>query len=259
VLGPGLLAIATPALAQAPAAVPADSVTPSFVLMDVDGDRSKLEIEAGMGFVTGDGSGQLWTGRFRLQAMFDRTFGLYATLQGGAITGGGESDTGLGNPELGGVAHIRTSAVTDVSFHAGLVVSLTDGGLGGQIAGIALRPADVPLVAGGTSWLRGGTSATYHDHAVFARVDLGLDQQLDADNETFVHVNGGLGLGNRQWSAAAELQVLFADHGDTAETAGVSLHYHGASASPYVSIATPVGGDLFADVILVSAGASFAL
>ncbi|MBC7976792.1 MAG: hypothetical protein H7138_17595 [Myxococcales bacterium] len=260
VTGLSLLAIVTPALAQAPSEVAVDGVTPSFALMDVDGERSKVEAEVGMGVTTKGASAQLWSGRLRAQIMLDPTFGFYGTLQGGGVTSS-NSDFGMGSPEAGGLIHLRPSANTNVSFHAGVAVSLlNDDSLGGELAAAAARPSDLALVVGGTSWLRGGASAAFHDRSVFARLDLGFDQQIDAedgdDNETLTHLNAGIGFGNQQWSAAAELQLLRVD-GEHAETAGVSLHYRGKTAAPYLLITRPIGGDLFRDVITLSAGASF--
>jgi hypothetical protein len=260
VIGSGVFAVGTPALAQAPVEAAVEGVSPSFALMDVDGARSTVETEIGMGFSTDGGSGQLWHGRLRAQMMFDRTFGLYGTLQGGAVSGDG-GDVGVSNPEIGGVMHVRTGATTAVSLHAGAVFSLlNDDPFGVQIASIAFRPSDLALVIGGTSWLRGGASATYHDRWAFARLDVGVDQQIDGDsdndNETLLHINAGIGFGNKQWSAAAELQALFVDD-DSVQTAGVSVHYQGMSAAPYVSITRPIGDNLFDDLILVSAGAAF--
>ncbi len=54
----------------------------------------------------------------------------------------------------------------------------------------------------------------------------------------------------------AEVQPILGE-GEHAETASDSLHYRGKNISPYLSIAMPIGGELFKNVVRVSVGASY--
>jgi hypothetical protein len=257
----GIFGLATPAFAEvAPSSDPA--VVPGFMMMDVDGERSQLELDAGLGFATdSDVSGTVLMPRLRVQGEIAPAFSLYGSLQLATFINDGSSDSEMSNPEVGGVYHARVSPNADVSAHGGLVLGVGDSGAG--LASLFFRPSDLVMGAGDSWWARGGVSGTYHDGVGFMRVDAGVDLQLRGDGgpDAIFHVNAGAGVGNAEWSAAAELQSLFTSSGepDSLHAMGISVHHHGASVSPYLGLSTPVGNGLTFEVLSVSGGASFAL
>lgn len=257
----GIFGIATPAFAQvAPAAEPA--AHPAFMMMDVDGERSQLELDAGLGFATDSNlTGMFLMPRLRIQGEVAPAFSLYGALQLATFIDDGSSNSEVSNPEVGGVYHARVSPNADVSAHVGAVLGLGDSSEG--LASLFYRPADLVMGAGDSWWARGGVSGTYHEGAGFLRADAGVDLRLRGDGgpDAIFHVTVGAGVGNAEWSAAAELQSLFTSSGepDSLHAIGVSVHHHGAAVTPYLGLSTPLGNDLNFKVLTVSGGASFAL
>jgi len=243
---------ATPALAEQPEA------TPAFSLMDNTGDGTKLDAEVSL--VTAESAnGALVIPRLLGQYVSHSGLGVYGTLAMAGVVGGDryERATAVGNLEAGVLYHHVFSPRFDVGLRLG--VALPTAGYGDALSGLLVtRPADAVQTTPGITWLRFGVSPTFHEGPVFVRVDLGLDVPVDESGaRSVMHVNAGVGIGNKQWTATVELQKLFISGrtDDGIEVGGAFLRYHGRI-SPFVGVSTPLNHGLFGHVATVAIGAT---
>jgi len=268
------VSVALPVFADEPLAPPATTpvtttplsttpvtAVPAFALMDVNGERSRLDTELALGIPIGGGDGVLYNMRLRGELMSRSGFGGYGSF----VAGGFSDGPGLaaGNLELGGLYHATLSQSIDLGFHVGLILPTAgDEALGPAIATEIGRPSDLVMIAR-SEWIRIGVSPQVRDGAMFARADLGLDHALGSmadDDDTLLHLNAGVGVGGAHWSVAGELQVLFAPGGgESLTTTGISVHYNDGHISPFVALSTPLGNELSGEAITLAAGVGMIL
>lgn len=185
-------------------------------------------------------------------------------------TGDTDSITDVGDIELGGMFASRQNAGgLGVLLRAGVTLptgesqpAATVGTLGNFLA----MPDLYNSLPGGTT-LKLGVSPVVRSGPVFARIDLGLDWNLDAKDATIgkaLHWNFGLGidLGGGSVMLESENTTLFSDR-DMVDAASVdafaiSARFHGRSASPYFALVLPLDDDL-KDVVglMITAGVEF--
>ena len=245
-----------PLIGVSPAFADEPDTQPLFALMDNTGDGTKFDAEVAVVEVRSlDGS--LIVPRIAGQYVSAGGLGGYATTIAGLYTGQADSDGGTGNLELGGLYRFVLGPHFDLGIRAGLM--LPTGGNEVAVLSLAVaRPADLVLGARDTTALRLGISPTLH-HGPFAlRMDFGVDEVLDSPGNTdaILHLNFGIGVGGRQWSATAEYARVFTrdDRLPALQNIGVSLRYRGNTVSPYFAISTPLEDELRDDAITVALG-----
>ena len=150
--------------------------------------------------------------------------GGYANLPITYASGDGESLTGIGNLEIGGLMLPKIGdGSTALVVHAGLTVPIGSDGedaFANLFGGVA-RPQDLYLALPEGTSLRIGASPLWRSGNVFGRVDLGLDYNIDVGNtdeeaDPLVHVNAGVGfdLGNAAIMAELSNVYVFSDDDD---------------------------------------------
>lgn len=257
---------ASPAFAeQAPPAAVAD--TPSFATMDRVDRRSHVDLSLATSFFEGDDPD--FNARFDAHAQYVTPQGMggYATLPLSHITGNDESETALGNLEVGGIYAIAQGP-TDIVLRGGLVLPTADDEFGGIIANFATatgRFTDFVLLAPETTFLRLGGSGIHRAGNMFARADLGLDVPVDtpegSNADPIVRANVGVGVLQGKVAVMAEL-VTVGTTGDVDEdddrflhTAAITVRLHGAQVSPFASLVVPLdanGGLFSVDAVLMA-------
>lgn len=241
---------------------------PAFFLMDNTGDGAGVDLSfpIGIGTTQSDGANALIRPRLAIQDFVGHVGG-YAILQATSQLGGGDSESGLGNLEVGALYHTALSPHFDLGARVGAALATASGGAPefiNLLTTFVIRPADLATSLPG-NWIRLGVSPTYHDGVAFARVDAGVDVPVtsrdEVDGATLVHVNVGAGVAAGKLIATAELSTLlqqgardqFLLDGDTLYTGGASVRYDGP-VSPYLGVSTPLGNGETAKVVTVTLG-----
>lgn len=228
---------------------------PSFALMDNTGDGTKFNTEIAVVEVRSlDGS--LIVPRILGQYVSAGGLGGYATTIAGFYTGQSNPDGGIGNLELGALYRRAVAPDFDLGIRAGLMVP-AGGNAVTVLSLLVARPADLVLGARDTTALRLGISPTIHQGPFAARMDFGIDEVLDSPGNTdaILHLNFGVAISGRQWSATAEYARVFTlEDSPALQNIGVSLRYRGTTVSPYLAVSTPLEDELRDDAITVALG-----
>jgi hypothetical protein len=267
-----LLVVAVPAAADT-----ADQ--PVFAIMDSSADPSHVAADLAMSIQDGE-DGMLMRTNLRGQFVTLDGFGGYAAIAAStlAVNESDQSDTAVGNLELGGVYQYRGSATSTVGLRVGLILptgtDIGDESVGGLWHGrstVLVRPADFPTAVTDTTWLRVGVSPTFEERGFFARLDLGFDipvleddDELDDGDDTdeaFGHVNVGVGYIQDRVSGTLELQNVFTmsdpdpDLGERFFHVGaMSVRYHAGSVAPFVALSMPLDDEIRGDIVMLTAG-----
>ncbi|HEX7704289.1 MAG TPA: hypothetical protein VF403_26285 [Kofleriaceae bacterium] len=194
---------------------PSPATSPGFVTTDRFDATSRVGGELSYLFLSGNGSGTAW--RFDLHGQYfdpNNGFGGYAAIPFTLATGSGDSVTGGGDLEVGGF-YIPKLATPNFSIviRAGLTLPTasrdTDSALVNSAVAEGSRPTDLyEMIPRGTS-LRLSLSPIVRSGNLFARADIGIDKNLDADAGTnvdaFLRLNAAVGVDLDNAAIMAEL------------------------------------------------------
>jgi hypothetical protein len=209
-----VLGTSSAAFAQ-PIVEPVAATSPGFVTTDRMDATSRVGGELSYLFLSGNADGTAW--RFDLHGQYvdpNTGFGGYASIPFTLATGGGDSNTGGGDLEVGGffIPKLATPGFSIV-IRAGLTLptaSRDEGSsLVNSIVGAGSRPSDLyQMIPRGTS-LRLSLSPIVRSGNVFARADIGIDKNLDADGnaeiDAFLRLNAAVGIDLGNAAIMAEL------------------------------------------------------
>jgi hypothetical protein len=242
---------ASPALADAP---DAPDAPPAFALMDHTADGTKLDAELSVISVQGLDAAFL-VPRVLGQYVGELGFGGYATTLATLALGSSDSESELGNLEVGAVYRRALTPHFDLGVRAGLALP-TGGGDVTTASLLVMRPADLVLGVRNVTTFRSSISPTIHQGPFSMRVDFGIDEVIDSpgDVDPLLHLNVGVGIGNQASSVTLEYQRVFTlDEPTALQTLGLSFRGHGRRA-PYVAISTPLEDELRGNAITVAIG-----
>ncbi len=185
--------------------------------------------------------------------------GGYLNLPITYASGDGESLTGIGNLEIGG---LMLPKIGDGSMalvlHAGITLPIGSDGEDAfaNLFGAVARPQDIYLALPEATTLRIGASPMWRSGNVFGRVDLGLDYNIDVGNtseeaDPLVHINAGIGVDLGTAAVMGELSnvYIFSDDDDDdfsdrmINVFALSARFSTGKAMPYVSLTIPIDGD----------------
>jgi hypothetical protein len=184
-------------------------------------------------------------------------FGGYGSLPISYLSADDESETALGNIELGGLYALRAGPTSKVLLRGGVVLSTADDDLEGAFTNffnITGRLTDIVDVSANTTWLRVAASPLLRQGQMFARADVGFDVAIDepdgADIDPLVRLNLAGGIQAGKASIAGELATV-GTTGDVADgedrflhTVGVSASFDAGSIRPYGALVIPLDDDL---------------
>jgi hypothetical protein len=171
--------------------------------------------------------------------------------------GQSNSNSGVGDIELGGIYAPPTGgSPVSIILRAGLVLPTGSTGMGGaaNIVGALSRLTDFYLaIPGGLSGRLSG-HVLVRQGAFFARADLGIDANksanMNADFDSILHANGGVGYEAGQVAVMAESVNMFVfgnsntDFGSSWINEGaVSARYRAGKVEPYLAVIFPLDHD----------------
>jgi hypothetical protein len=150
--------------------------------------------------------------------------GGYFGLPIAMISADSESETYVGNLQLGGLYVFRGSNV-DGYVRLGFSVNPSDddddefgGAIAVPIANIVPRPADAYTTGLETNWVRGGGGLRYESGGLVVGGALGLDFLLDSEEQEtgILHLTGSAGTAQPAFGIAAGITLLqIVDGGDS--------------------------------------------
>lgn len=165
-----------------------------------------------------------------------------------------DSDTALGNVELGGI-YTKFFSRTALVFHAGIALPTAqdDDLAGAQGVGSFTRLSDLPHRIIDSTWLRLGISPMGRSGSILWRADVGADLALDEDSSDYspifhVNVGGGVDLGGAQ--LLAELVNVFSSNDagdDDASSLSLGARFSSGNLRPGVAVLLPIDLDGFDD------------
>jgi hypothetical protein len=254
---------------MAPAAVfaePASSPPSSdFVVMDRMDGTSKAGLDVSYLFPNNTGNNSITALRFDAHGEYVLPTGIGGYVQlpityvHASSTGNpSTSSTGIGDLELG-ILYATKASSSGLSgvFHAGLTVPTGSTGLDSAVAnlvGAFMRLTDFyQSIPQGTS-IRLAASPLLRSGQVFARADIGIDANFDADNntaDTFGRFNLGVGVDLGGVSLMGELinlrDMTFKGSGGTGASwinaGAVSVRFNAGGARPYGALTFPLDDD----------------
>ncbi|MEJ7598802.1 MAG: hypothetical protein WKG01_12920 [Kofleriaceae bacterium] len=156
-------------------------------------------------------------------------FGGYLRIPFAYASGNDESETELGNLELGGLYAIRSSAQLDILLRAAVAVdtSSDEGVLLVPYANFLPRLGDAAVTGLDTTWLRLGGQLRFSSNALRVGGGLGLDVPADGDNaDGIITLAGSIGFEQGGFGAAAGLvfsQSLDDDDGGDDSLLGLNV------------------------------------
>jgi hypothetical protein len=209
-IGAGGTASAQPAPAEQPGAD-----TPGFVTMDRGDDRSFVELGAGTTLFHGQDPD--FNARVDLygQHVTAEGIGGYASLPIAHLSDAEESESTLGNLELGGLFVLRNWAKTELVLRGGVLLPTADDDWPGFLYNYATcwgRLTDFATIMPNSTWLRLSASPIHRVGNLFVRLDAGLDvpvlEEDGADADPLLRLNVGAGLITGPVALMAELVTL---------------------------------------------------
>jgi hypothetical protein len=173
----------------------------------------------------------------------------YATGSGIGTT---DSVTALGDLELGGI-YVTPIGRHKLALHAGLTLPTASDDLdkyATSIIGlIGSRLTDFyDALPKGTS-IRLGASPLIRSGQLFARIDFGIDANLDNSGsssfDSFLHFNGGLGFDLGTAAIMGEITNLYStsNNGGWLNTVALSARFKAGDISPYAALIIPLDDD----------------
>jgi hypothetical protein len=180
-------------------------------------------------------------------------FGGYAQLPVTFAFGNGDSETGLGGAELGGIFIPKLSSPDiAVVLRAGLALPTVSDDDGGFINLLAtyLRPTDLYAQLPQAATLRLSASPMFRSGNFFARIDAGLDYNVFIDQGDRVdpafllNLGAGVDLGSVALMGELSTLVTTADNSDSLTSAALSLRGHSGPVQPYAALLIPVDDDV---------------
>lgn len=190
--------------------------------------------------------------------------GVYGALPAGYLS----SDFQTGNPAVGGIAAITVTSGTVILLHGGRSFRTGERYDLYSVPGDtgASRIAEQHLHTPGSAWMRLGSSVLHRSDRFFARLDLGLDIWMDANDgalDSYWRVNAAAGTTLDAFVLLAELasviktQTDFYDRSES--TFALTAHMPRETVSPYLGLVLPIDTvDRELDVAIVG-GARLAL
>jgi hypothetical protein len=187
-----------------------------------------------------------------------------------AGTGGSKSITDVGDVEIGAIfSPRRTADGLGVILRAGITLPTgesKDSALVGTLANYLALPDLYNSLPQATT-LKLGVSPVVRSGPVFARLDLGLDWNLDAKDTTIgkaLHINVGVGadVGPAAVMVESTNVTLFSDrptaNSESVNAFALSVRFDARPSSPYLALVLPVDDDLKEVVgFMVTAGIEF--
>jgi len=263
------------------AAPPGDTWDPGFVVIDRIDGSSRAGFEAAY-LQPNSKLGDVSLLRFEAHARYvdpGTGVGAYTQVPFAYAHGGGSSGetiTDFGDLEVGVVYAAKpVASVLALVVHAGVTVPTGERNAEAFIGTIENFVALPELYNSLPRAFTGkfGVSQTAHRGNVFARLDLGLDVNFDADQTTVanaIHVDAGLGATFGRLAAMLELEnATVLDRTDasgttvkgaTMDALAVSLRGDAGAVLPYLAVTIPLEHDV-SDVVdfVVTAGVDFKL
>lgn len=208
--------------------------------------------------------GDLTLVRFDLHGQFvDEHSGAggYATIPIAYGSSDNDSETTVGNVEVGGIYNIPTGTGVNVVLHGGLLLPTASDELGpavyGGLTGLARIHDYYQWIPKGTT-LRLAASPTLTSGKLYARLDAGVDINLDSadeDNEDpAFHINAGIGIwASPKVAITAELSTftVFDDvegDDDSLANAAVGARFFAGAVAPYFGFVIPLDDDVNDDI-----------
>ncbi len=183
--------------------------------------------------------------------------GGYLTVPIGYGSGNGESETALGDIEVGGIYNIKTATDVSIVLHGGLLLpTASDENDSAAIGALSsyLRAHDFyQFIPKGTT-LRLAASPMIKSGKVFARLDVGVDLNIDsADDDNAdpgIHFNAGVGFWAGETVAlTGELSTMTIsddNEGDDDSIANLAFgaRFFAGSVAPYLGLIFPLDDDV---------------
>ena len=177
-------------------------------------------------------------------------FGFYGTVPLSYISIFGESESEVGNPEIGGLYAPQISGV-ELVLRAGITLPVLDetSGFVSVLSGFG-RLTDFTTQAPTTTLLRVSGSPMLRSGALVGRVDVGLDVPLSSDDqvniESSARINLAVGADLGQFVLAGELAnlVVLGEETEAIHSLGLSAHMKLGDVQPFVGLVVPVDSDL---------------
>ena len=249
-------AAAAPAAAQDPTA-PADAPFPVLATLDRPTDHTAAFASLGLSFIDEiDLAARIDVGG---QYVTPQGFGGYVTLPMSHARGNDDSETELGNLELGGLYVLPAGTGLDVLLRGGLTLPTAPDDLDALINVITLFPrtTDLTSVAGTVTYLRLGASPLLRRDKLFFRADVGLDVPIAEDDgvdaDTLYHLNVAGGLETGPVAVAGELVMVGSlDDSDDEVLTTLALSVSGSveGLRPFGAVVLPVDNELADDLDL---------
>jgi hypothetical protein len=248
--GIALLATATsPALAQSDPAAGSPAAVPGMATMDRFDGQTKLATSLSYVGLDSDGFIEDATAlHFDLygQYMAAQGFGGYGAVNINYISANDDSETGIGNLEVGGLYLIP--GATPIILRGGLVLATADeDDFLPNIVGLYARFNDLPQNFASTTWLRLSGHPIIRSGNLFFKADVGLDIPIDDDDtgiETLVRANVGGGIETGGVAIMGELVNVYSteDSDDQlVNTIAVTARFmQGGQLQPAVSFVLPL-------------------
>lgn len=195
--------------------------------------------------------------RFDLHAQYvdsSSNAGGYIQLPIGYASGDNDSETAMGNVEIGGIFVPRLSSQTmSIVLHGGLTLPTAEDSEVGVLAGL-LRVHDLYQTLPKGTTVRLGVSPLFHSGQLYGRIDVGVDINIDnADDDNAdpgIHFNVGGGMWvSREVALTLELSSLTVlddtDNDDDNLVNGTfGARFYAGAVAPYVGLTVPLDDDI---------------
>jgi hypothetical protein len=226
-----------------PATTGAHAVEAQFVTLDrVDG-RSRAGVDLSYSHFDSDVF-DVTPLRFGLwgQYVADSGLGGLVALDLSYATGDGESESSIGNLEVGALYAADLGAVQGVGRASLLIPTASDelADFATNVAGISSRLTDFSHSSANSTWLRLSASPVVRRDALLVRADAGVDLAVsteeDFDADPFLHANLALGYLQGPHQLAVEIVNVFVlGDDDTSRVSSLGASYRGTfgELSPY--------------------------
>jgi hypothetical protein len=242
---------------------------PAFVTLDRGDATSRVGVEASYELTSSSGLTDGSETVVRLEAHGQYVdpglrVGGYAQVPISYVSAGGSGEssaTGFGDAEIGALYVPRVNENFEIVLRAGIALPTGSTSGNGGIAnlfGSMSRLTDFYLaIPHGTS-IRLAVSPLWHSGMLFARVDAGIDINLDDDNDggpaadKVVRVNGALGVDLGQFSVSLESANIYdiPSNGETTSTGSqwinegaVAARFRSGMFQPYAAVVFPLDHD----------------
>jgi hypothetical protein len=183
-------------------------------------------------------------------------FGGYGVVNINYVSADGDSETGIGNLEVGGLYVLPGS--TPIILRGGLVLATADeDDASPNVVGFLARFNDLPQNFASTTWLRLSGHPIIRSGNLFFKADVGLDIPIDDDDtgiDTLVRLNVGGGIETGGVAIMGELVNVYSTDDDLlgdqlVNTIAVTARFmQGGQFQPAVTLMLPLD-DGYNDII----------